>query len=164
MQKGYSLIEVLVVIGIFAVLGAIAAQSIAFSLRNSRKASSVIEGRQNLQYAVSVIERRLRNAQEITSCLPTGSTLSYTDEDGKPATFSCQDVGVAGSVGAVTSNLERVTSTNVNVTSCSFNCVVNGVGIPPTVTVSLEAHDAATTGIEGATYSITTDILLRNTK
>ena len=164
MQKGYSLIEVLVVISIFAVLGAIAAQSIAYSLRNSRKANSVIQGRQNLEYAVSIIERRLRNAQDITSCLPNAAAIAYTDENGQPAAFACQDVGIPGSIGGVTSDSERLTSSNVDITSCSFNCTVNGVGIPPTVTVSLEAHDAATTGIEGSTYSITSDILLRNTK
>jgi len=150
---GISLIEILIVIGIFAVLGILSTTSVLLSLQGSKKGDAQIKVRENLDYAISIIERNLRNAEGITSC--TVSSISYKDSLGGNASFSC------GS-GFIASGSAQLTSTEVNVTSCLFTCTAGVGSVPPRVAIDIQAVDAASQGSkEGATVSIYTEINLR---
>ncbi len=148
-----SLLEILVVVAIFAVLGIIVTQSVILTLRGSKKSESQVRVRENIGYALSVIERRLRNADSITSC--DGQTVTYRDSQGISSTFSC----VSGADSYVASASARLTSSEVLINTCSFVCDLTSS--PPSVTVSLEATEASATGIEGARVSSSTKVYLR---
>lgn len=159
MNKGLSLLEILVVMGIFAILGVLATGVITLSLQGSRKGGSMVKVRENVNYAVAIMERQLRNAETITDCTTTGTTsLSYTDATGIPTFFECKDLATNG---YVASGSARLTNNDVKVTSCSFSCP-GSVSIPPQVEINITATDPnAATAKESATVSITTMIDLR---
>lgn len=164
---GFSLIEMLVVVGIFAVVALVSTQSVLLTIRSSRKSESLVYIRQNLDYALSVMERHLHAAKGVTCTSST--TVTYTDDLGTSPlpTFSCVDTAAGGDPGYVASNSARLTSANVDVTGCTFTCPqvtpTPGVPTPPlNVEVSFTAIPATNTGVESATVTETRKILLRS--
>lgn len=151
---GFSIVEILVVIMIFAVIGILATESIALSIRGSKRSESTISVRENLNYSLAVIERALHNAESV-NC-PSSTSISYTDAISQPADFTCDLAS-----GYVASSSARLTGSDVFVTDCSFSCTPGGAGVPPSVVISLTAQDAGLSGLEQAQITTTTQIMLR---
>lgn len=161
-SQGLSLLEILVVVSIFAALGILITRSVLLTLGGGKKSESLIKVRENLNYSIGVIERQLRNANSITNCGTTGTSLiNYSDQSGNAASFSCVDVGTSGKVGYIASGSAKLSSDTVNITGCSFVCGL-GVGSPSSVTINLTGIDASAMGIENSAVTITTQVFLRN--
>ncbi len=158
-QKGLSLIEILVVITIFSMLGLLISSSLILTIRGARKSESLVKVRENLNYAVAVIERNVRNANSIYNCSgEPSSTISYFDQFGQLTSFSCLNDESVGYVASGSGNI-RMTSDGVDVGSCSFTCNDSN---PPSVIVSLEGRNANASGIETSVVSISSTVYLRN--
>lgn len=161
-SSGISLIEILIVIGVFAVLGILSTSAVLLSLQGSKKGDVQIKVRENLDYAVSIIERQLRNAGSIPLCPnPDPKIISYSDSNDVPASFSCVINATEGYVASGSAGL-RLTSEEIKVTVCSFTCTTGSRSTPPKVAINIQAVDAGTGGSkEGAAVSISTEINLR---
>jgi prepilin-type N-terminal cleavage/methylation domain-containing protein len=161
--KGFSLIEMLIAIALFAIVAVITTQSLAASLKNSQKSEALSRARENADYAVSTMDRLLRNAQKITSCSST--VLTYNDEYGGLTTLSCESMSGQGYIASGSANI-RLTSTEVDVnencTGTVFNCPGVPAGVPQTVIITVKVSDANLTGAEGAVVTSQTKINLRN--
>ena len=159
-QKGLSLLEILVVIAIFSILGILVTRSVLLTLRGSKKSESLYKTRENLSYATSVIERHIRNAEVISSCPFSGSSLiNYVDKNGVIGSFSCLDIDTDGYIASASA---RITSEDVDITSCSFSCESDNSINPPIVSISVVGQDKNATGIENSQVSISTQIQLRS--
>lgn len=160
-QKGMSLMEILVVVAIFAVLGVATTRSVITTLQGSKKSESTIKVRENLDYSLGVMERLIRNADSVSACTTSTSTvLNYTDQEGKPASFSCVNIGTND--GYVASGSGRLTSNQINVTECSFRCDASNDPSPASVNITLVAQDAVFVATQTSSVSATTQINLRN--
>lgn len=156
-NKGVSLMEILVVITVFAVLTLLASRGIYLTLRGSRKSEAVTKVRENLDYSFAVMERNLRNAKS-ASCI-SATRVDYEDKDYIPSYFSCEGVGSGGYVSSASA---RLTSDFVDITSCSFVCELEGNGVPASVSISITGEDAQAAGAEAGEVSVSTKIFLRN--
>jgi Tfp pilus assembly protein PilW len=157
---GISLIETVIVIGVFAVLGILSTATVLLSLQGSKKGDAQVKVRENLDYAISVIERQLRNAESVSPCTNTASLeVRYSDYNNISTLFSCVNVGSAG---YVASGSARLTNEEINITNCSFTCSPGSDSVPPKVAIDIQAVDTANQGSKaGATVSISTEINLR---
>lgn len=158
-----SLIEILVVVTIFAVLGILVTQSVILTLQGSKKSESLVHVRENLNYSLSIIERQIRNAGSVTPC-PNSDTkiINYFDQNGVLGLFSCVNTGSNNSYIASGSAGLRLTSDTVKITACSFVCTLRNGDNPSLVTINLTLKDAAASGIQSAEVSASTQIYLRN--
>lgn len=156
--KGLSLIEILIVISIFAVIGILSTRSIFLTLRGARKSESQVKVRENLNFALAVVERQIRNAEDV-SCTASTTLLTYTALEGGQSTFSCI---TAGSDRYLASGSGRLTSNEINITSCSVTCTQTSINKPPTVKITLTAEDNTTSSVEKGSVSVTTEISPRN--
>lgn len=170
MNKGLSLIEILVVITVFAALGILISTSIILSLQGSQKSVGAVAVRENLDFATGIIERQLRNANSIPQCLglnpnPSSDTsvINFVDQDGNPSSFTCVSPGAGGYVASGSANL-RLTSPQVSVTACSFTVACGSVGSinPPYIDVILTAQPVNLTGIQSTSVTNTVRVYLRN--
>jgi prepilin-type N-terminal cleavage/methylation domain-containing protein len=160
-SKGMSLLEILVVVSIFAILGIITTRAIILTLQGSQKSESLVKVRENLDYSLGVIERQLRNANSITECPnPDPSIINYQDESGVTTSFSCVDTG--GDDSYVASGSARLTNDNVVIVSCAFSCTLGTSANPSSVMVNLEARDTGPVGAQRSIVTATTQIFLRN--
>lgn len=160
-SKGFSLIEMLVVLTVFAILAIITSQTLILTLRGAKKAETSVTVRNNLDFAISTIERQIHNASEIQLADCDGSEvqiLRFKDKDNFDNSFSCIDVG---SDGYIASGSARLTSEDVEVTKCSFVCQPELGSAPQSVTVEIEATDKKNSGAQSSRFSTSTTINLR---
>lgn len=157
--KGFSLVEMLVVILVFSILAILSTQALISTLRGSKKSESVGQVRENIDFAMNSMERLLRNTQEIVSC--TNTKLVYVDENYQTGSFTCDNSNK--SIASGSANI-RLTSSNVAI-DCSlpvFKCPVPLPGVPPSIEISITATDATLgSSAEGAKVTSKTKILLR---
>lgn len=156
-NKAFSLIEILVVISIFAVIGILATRSLYQTLRSARKSDSLVRVRENVNYAMGVIERQIRTAESVNCASVTSLNLPYIAGDGVSTFFNC----TLGANGRIASGSAILTSTDVSITSCTFTCTQT-VNNPPSVNISVTAEDKTSTGVEKGSVTSQTEILLRN--
>lgn len=155
-QKGVSLLEILVVMTIFSVLAILATRGVLLTLRGSRKSDSLGRVRENVDFALSVMEREFRNADDVTC---TSSTLvTYETKESVSATFSCENLSADG---YVASSSARLTNEEVDISSCSFTCSAGNSGVPPSVSISITGEDANLEAEEEAKVTTSTTIYLR---
>lgn len=160
-SPGMSLIEILVVVTIFAIMGIVITRAVILTIGGGKKSESLVRVRENLNYAIGIIERQIRNANGISVCPnPDNYIIDYTDQFGNPASFSCVNVGSANAF--VASGSARLTSDGVVITACSFVCGMSSGDNPPSVTISLTAKDANSTGIQNSSAEASSQIFLRN--
>jgi prepilin-type N-terminal cleavage/methylation domain-containing protein len=158
---GFSIIEMLVTITIFAAIGILTTRAISLTLRGSKKSDSTVRVRENLNYSMGIIERQIRNADRITQCpLADSLTLPYVSLEGIASSFSCNLTapGYIASGSATT----RLTSGDIAITDCAFTCSQINKNNPPIITVNLTAEDATQTGTDKASVSSQTEIVVRN--
>jgi prepilin-type N-terminal cleavage/methylation domain-containing protein len=157
--QGFSLLEILVVVTVFSILAILTTQAVLLTLRGSKKSESLTKVRGNIDYSLAVIERNIRNAESIEEC-PNSDTriISYLDEDGVLTSFSCasDDDG-----GYIASDSGRLTSSEVDVIVCSFECEDLAGDTNPAITISISARDASLSAMEGGEITISTKIFLR---
>lgn len=158
-NKGVSLIESMVVIVIFSLIGVLSTRSLFLTLRGTSKSQSLIKVRENVNYSLSIIQRLLRNAQGIVECPNINtSQIEYLDSEGNLASFVCNIVGTSG---YIASSSARLTSNEINITACSFVCLEGVSGNPPSVSVSISAEDSLTTSLEKGKITSQSKIFLR---
>jgi prepilin-type N-terminal cleavage/methylation domain-containing protein len=160
-NHGFSLIELLIVIVIFSLLAVLATQMIFLTVRSSNKSKSLVEIRNNIDYAISVMERHLRNAEYVSPCpnSDTPQSIEYVDVYNNDGTFTCNNVG---SGGYIASSSARLTSENVDITSCSLSCSREESDTPYLITIDIEAKDKKITGVEAGSITVSSKFNLRS--
>lgn len=159
-KNGYSLIEILVVLTIFALLATMATQTVLLTIRSSRKSEASIKARENLDSAVSVIERQLRNAKSVDTTTSTVTRLNYIDNAGTASYFECTNLSTTGYIasGSATINL---TGGVIDLGTCNFTYTPASNGISASVSINLAGTEINNTGIEAGNASVQTKIFLR---
>jgi prepilin-type N-terminal cleavage/methylation domain-containing protein len=158
-SSGMSLIEILIVVGIFSILGILTTRAIILTIGGGKKTENLIKVRENLNYALGVIERQLRNADGISDCTNTNTLrIDYMDQNGRSASFSCANLG-SGTVGYVASGSARLTVDAIDITACTFRCIN---GNPPSVKINMEAKNTSISGTENSTVQASSEVYLRS--
>lgn len=157
--KGLSLIEILIVMTIFAVIGLLSTRSIFLTIRGAKKSDSLVRVRENVNYSLSIIERQLRNSEGILNCGASTTLLNYVSIEGTSTSFSCV---TSGTDKYIASGSARLTSSDITITSCSFTCSQTDLNTPPSIKIAIDAIDNESQSVEKGTVSIQTEIVVRN--
>lgn len=156
-NKGFSLIEILVVVSIFAIIGVLTTRSLYQTLKSARKSDSLVRVRENVNYALGIIERQIRAAEKVDCTAVTALNLPYIAGDGVSTSFNC----TLGASGRIASGSAILTSTDVSVTACNFTCT-QIVNYPPSINITVTAEDNTSSGAEKGSVTTQTEIILRN--
>ena len=161
-KKGFSLVEVLVVISIFAFLGIIVTQMIASSVRSAKKSQNINLVRGSISSAVETINRFIRGAKGITCPLPVPTRINYSDEAGASTYFECTGDNIA-SGSATIGDVYNLVSDDVKVTLCSFSCVTDSASGVTTVDIVVSGQPKDDIPLsESSNVDITSKIIVRN--
>ncbi len=157
MRRGFSLVEILIVVLIFAVIGLLLSQTIILTLQTTKKADTTTRVRENVDFALTSIDRQLHSALSISSVCDGSklTVLNYTDVNGSPGSYTCN----IGSNGYIASGSAQLTSAQIAIIDCYFIC--SKTNAAPSVDVGIVASDKNITGKENATVSASTKIYLR---
>ncbi len=174
--SGVSLIEMLMVIFVFSILGVVVTRVVSLSLRGTTKSENVSVVKQNVDFAISTMERQLRSAVNLDCNLTCGPLDPCSDyelyyNDGRNSVnntyFRCVTSGTDTYIASSSGTLPdvRLTSPDVQITNCSsapfiFTC--NSSSKPDSVEITITGRRAGTTGAEGSQVTSSTKVLLRN--
>lgn len=133
MKKGFTLVELLVIVALVGIIGAATTQVFIIGFKSQGKGEIVKEVKQNGDYAISVIERMVRNAVDFGSqaCNENLTSLSIINPDGYTTIFDCSltnkniaSVSVLPTTtpGATPTGIPLI-SNKVAISSCNFRVV-----------------------------------------
>ena len=137
MQKGFTLVELLIVVGLVLIISTVGTSIITSILRSYNKAHIINEIEQNGNYVLSLMESQIRNARSVLVD-GTGKILEVTPQDGPSITFA-----ITGSPGVVQKNGETLTGDAVAVVVADSGFTVTGTS-PQTVTIVLKIRQSST--------------------
>lgn len=134
-NKGYSLIELLVVITLISILGTLTTEAFILGIKAQSKSEITKEVKQNADYIGQVIENMVRNSIDIeeTQCNNNAQQLTIRSTDGYYTTFDCSNQNMASIAGTLTEPQENLTLSNnrVIVENCNFRVVCPTPPIDP---------------------------------
>lgn len=174
-QRGFTLLEILVSIGVIAIIGTLLSQ-IFFSITRSNVKGEVLkEVKQNGEFSLQIMERLLRNARSITStCTPIGyasGTISLTNPDLSSTTISCSLDGAVTRITSTTGVVTQYLTTN-SITLGGASCAASSLqfictstaDFPSSMKISFSLAQKGTPvdQFEKASASFQTTVLLRN--
>ena len=159
MNKGFTLIEILVVLTIFGIIALIGGQILTATIKGKSKAEATAKVKSEGNYVISVMEREIHSAQNIINC--TGNQIDYTDADGKQKTFSW-DTQTNLIKSGLLSSPQNLTSTYTRVSNFTPTCS-NPTSVQVVLTMLRRTPQGATLRVdERAETTFQTRILLRN--
>lgn len=159
-KKGISLVETLIVVMVFSIIGVLTTNAVFLTLRGTQKSQSTLKIREKINYVISIIQRQLRGAKEISEC-PNSDPyiIEYVDEYENLSSFSCKNMT---GIGYIASGSARIVSNDIDITSCSFSCEESSSAGPPSVTINISAEDNSISGVTKGKATFTTKVVLRN--
>lgn len=123
-KPGFTLVEMLVSIGIVAMLSIVIVQTFFSTTQVNTKVQTSKDIKQDGDFAINIIERALHSAQGVRSC--GTSVLALDNADGSITTFSAV-LDASNAVTRIARNTtEYLTGTGVTVATAANSCV--GVG------------------------------------
>lgn len=116
--RGYTLIELIVAVGLFALIMTLATGAYLVMISVARQTQAVSIGIDNLAFALETMTRTIRTGTNYScagagDCAGGGSTFSVISPKGAPTTY-------ARSGGAITENGTPLTDPTVTVTALTF--------------------------------------------
>jgi prepilin-type N-terminal cleavage/methylation domain-containing protein len=161
-QKGFTMMEILVSVGILAIVSILIVQVMFTATRVNKKTGLVMDIKQNGNFALGVISRMVRSAKVINvSCSPGDVTASYVDitnPDNNITTITCLSDGSAARIASVsgTGAIAYLSAANVTLsTSGSVTCSDSSLAFscPPVTGNQSELSIAFTLGQVGGSES-----------
>ena len=159
LKFGFTLIEILVAIGILAIIAVVGSNMFLTILKSTTKTKVLTEVKQEGDFALQVMERMIRNAQKITSDCSEGMTsITIKNPDNEETIFACE-------ADKISSNSASLTSDQVVPVACRFDCLIGQEDVMPdqvTIGFSLEQAGTGVRQEEKATVNFETTVTLRN--
>lgn len=180
-SKGYTLVEMLAVIIVFAIIGGIITVIFTSSLRSSNKAKTTNEIRENGNYAVLQMSKMITFARSfegvkeneedeyfIADCYGKEPSdyhvLKISTFDGSDIIFSC----LGGDDGDIASDGASLIDKNiVRIDSCSFSCKQPSLSQPPTIGINFtlsQPPNSSSFFEHKATIPFNTTVVMRNAR
>ncbi|MFZ5845378.1 MAG: PilW family protein [Patescibacteria group bacterium] len=174
-RSGFTLLEVLVSIGIIAILGILVTQTFIATTRTNTKAELLKDIKENGDFALGVMVRMIQNAADITSSCATGGTttdnISILNSDGGTTTFACRLDGSVMRIASVSAGVPAYL-TSSNLTLGSAACDTNALSFVCTtlsdntrsvkINFSLAQKGAPVFQFEKMSVSFQTSAVVRN--
>lgn len=171
---GFTLLEMLIATGIIAGLSIVIVQSFFTTVRTNAKTEIIKETKQNGDFALSVMERMIRNAKSIAStCDSTPrNSITFISPDDTTTTLRCKQYAT-GITRIESAGPPSTYLTGANVTlgaTCGvlspkiFTCDASSFGLPSAVAISFQLQQRSSSGdtFETSKATFQTRVTLRN--
>jgi type II secretory pathway pseudopilin PulG len=156
MTKGFSLVELIVIVGLTSILAIVITSVSMANLLSSARVRNLVKARQAGDTAINQLQTNIRNARTIISCDSTSETLNIENTDGTTTTYSLQS-------GHIATNDDALTPTDQTVTLFDITCSPDDI-TPTLVTIKFSITNSQTSARVGETPILPyeTTIQIRN--
>lgn len=173
--EGFTLVELIISIGIIALIGSVISQVFFQTTRSNAKVEIQKEVKQNGDYAIEVMQRMIHNSLAVTSsCTSTGfsgQTLTITNPDFGSTTFACDNTSGTPRIASVSAlGISYLTTASVTLggTACAtstYQTVCTTLNSHPyNVKINFTLSQTSTSPdiVNQATQSFQTFVTIRN--
>ncbi|HUS52055.1 MAG TPA: type II secretion system protein [Candidatus Bathyarchaeia archaeon] len=164
-KSGFTLIEMLVAIGILGIVAILGSQMFFTILKGSAKSRVLADVKQNGNYALSVMSRMIRNARSVTDCSGiSDKAITIVSPDKEITEFKCADEKIASRSASAPPKHSPfdLTGDQVQVVDCGAVFTCDPTVTPNLVTISFTLVPTTGTRIEEtAEVNFKTTISLR---
>lgn len=158
--RGYTLIELIVAVGLFALIMTLASGAYLLMVGINRQAQSVATGIDNLSFALETMTRGIRTGTDYCSGGCLTNRFSFRDTDGANIAYTR---GVSGGKGYITRNGVALTDPSVDIASLSF--YVSGAAasdrLQPRVTIVVKGTVSPGPGKPPQSFTVETGATMR---
>lgn len=158
MKKGFSLIELVIVIGLMSLLSLAISSIMLTTIMTSNKLKTATKIKQAGSYATVTIETLLRNAKAVTTCDSTTNTIKIVNPDGGQTTLFAQSDGVNTRIASNSGKYLTPEKTKV----LSFNLTCEPEDNPTFIKLSFDLKNMETTTDTSPSLHFETNVTLRN--
>lgn len=160
--KGFSLIELIIVVGLISLLMLAISSTMLMSIMSSNRIRNSTKIKQAGSYAIGQIQGLIRNASDATCILDSG-TDSITTKNVTGGETQITAVSVGSDIRIASNSGVYLTPEKLKVTSFNLDCLPNSTE-PSLVKVSfdLQSSQASTRQTENPTLHFETSVSLRN--
>lgn len=168
---GFTLVELLVAVGLFSVVTSIAVGGFVSALRTQRQTAALISANSNVSLVIEQMAREMRTGFDFCTngqICPTADVVSFKNTRSEVVTYCVENGAIlrgvgGGSCGA--SNFSKITAENVNVQNLGFTVSGNNPSgscdtEQPRITVTLGVS-ARETGVEASQIHLQTTVSVR---
>jgi prepilin-type N-terminal cleavage/methylation domain-containing protein len=153
-KQGFTLVELMIAISLLGMIVASFVGIFFANIKSEQKAQNLSKIKQSGDYAVSVIRRMIRNAEDI-DCSSTPNQVEVTNPDGGQTVFACD-----GCSNMIASNSACLVSSTMEQSNCSFVC--NTAEKPNTVQIDFTLSNGQTDALLRAEQDFSALVSLRN--
>lgn len=181
-QAGFTIIEMLAVMFVFAVVSSIAGAILVTSLRTSTKTGAIANVRNNGTYTISQMSKTIRFARGLSVPFPciyvsptpfpiATSSMTLTNADGGVITYACTGASdtPANTITSNGASLMDTSAVTLAAGSCSFTCSQSTTSDFPLIGLTFSLNAAVPAGnkfqenvASGSAIQFNTSILMRN--
>lgn len=153
--RGFTLVEILVALAVFSMLGVMTTVMIVGALQGAKKAAAVALVKNEGSRVINIMTQMLKFSTGVTACGGNSVTFQPRSDGSNPAVFAC----VGSRPYYIASNSASLMSDKVEMTSCVISCdaLVKQVNVNFTIQVK-----GTTFASEKAETAFKTQIGLRN--
>lgn len=185
-ERGFTLLELTIVMGVFIVIGTIIVSILGATFRGNTKTRVTNDISQNGNYALSIMTNLLLNSQRFESIVPSfdscltnpnptccsttgtvGKSITFQGLDGGTTTLTCEDTGGDPTIYKISSNSASLTDPGIVRLSpndtCYFTCTQVDEYAPPRIDIMFTLQNAEVAAGDGqASANFRTSVSLRN--
>lgn len=162
LKKGFSLIELIIVVGLLGLLMLAISSTMLMSIVSSNRIRLTTKTKQAGNYAIGQIQTLVRNAKDITACNSAAAT--FINQDGGSTSISLQSSRIASNSGIF------LTPANLTVSTFTLTCLpdttpplISPDNITSLIKISFDLRDALSTqSIQNPLLHFETSINVRN--
>lgn len=168
LMRGYTLVELVVAVGLFALIMTLVSGAYIVMIGIVREEQSLATGIDNLSFALETMTRSIRtgtdyNCAGVGDCSDGASSFSFTNASGQSVTYDLSDTTIQQTRGAEQSTL---TDPSVNVSSLLFyvsgtSPVSSGEYTQPYVTMIVLGTVSSGPGEEVQSFTVETGAAMR---
>lgn len=168
MPNGFTLLEIMVSVGILGIVSVLVAQSFFSSVRSNTKVEILKEVKQNGDFALDTMVSRIRKARTVTC--DSATQLTVTNPNSSVTTLGCVvDAGITR-IASASATTDYLTSSDVTIggTDCSGSTLVMSCtstsGVPTRVDIAftLTSTTSSPDAIDQGSVDFATSVSLRN--
>ncbi len=156
-RKGFTLIELMIAIGLFAFVMTIASGAYLTMIGLNQHAESIATGVNDLSFALETMTREIRTGTQYSA--PSGNSFSFTNSDKCQVTYNLSNSNifrsVAGGSGCIVQTSALITDQSVTIASLMFypSGTVQGDAYQPNVLITI----SGSVSVKGKTQFFTVE-------
>ncbi len=160
LKRGFSLIELIVVIGLLSLLILAISSTMLMSIISSNRIRTTTKVKQAGGYAIGQIQSMVRSSKSITLCDGATPTISFVGQDGGTTNILTEDDGT--NLRIASNSGVYLTPSNMETSAFSITCEPNETE-PSLIKFAFDLQDTrSVSGTQNPTLHFETSVSIRN--